>query len=71
MGWGLKLKTMIQTFGHWGTLFDAYKVNKRAAELKAIYDEYPTSPSGFADWRAKRDAFMDDFYAEFGADPKY
>ncbi|WEL17798.1 MULTISPECIES: geranylgeranyl reductase family protein [unclassified Halorhabdus] len=71
MGWGLKIKTMVQTFGHWGTLYDAYKVNQRASQLKAIYDEYPTSPSGFEDWREKRDAFMDDFFAEFGADPKY
>jgi len=71
MGLGLKLKTMVQTFGHWGTLYDAYKVNKRASELKAIYDEYPTTPSGFEEWRAKRDGFMEDFYAEFGADPKY
>ncbi|MFW5918167.1 MAG: geranylgeranyl reductase family protein [Haloferacaceae archaeon] len=71
MGMGLKLKTMVQTFGHWRTLYDAYKVNQRASELKAIYDEYPTSPDGFEEWRAKRDAFMDDFYAEFGAEPKY
>lgn len=71
MGLGLKLKTMLQTFGHWGTLYDAYKVNQRASELKKIYDEYPTSPSGFADWRERRDAFMEDFYAEFGADSKY
>jgi len=71
MGLGLKLKTMVQTFGHWGTLYDAYKVNQRASELKEIYDEYPTSPSGFEDWRERRDTFMEDFYAEFGADPKY
>ena len=71
MSLGLKLKTLKDTFGHWGTLYDAYKVNKRASELKAIYDQYPDSPDGFADWRETRDAFMDDFFAEFGAEPKY
>ncbi|WP_136689913.1 geranylgeranyl reductase family protein [Halorhabdus amylolytica] len=71
MGLGLKLKTLKDTFGHWGTLYDAYKVNKRATELKEIYDGYPETPAGFADWREKRDAFMTDFYDEFGAEPKY
>ncbi|WP_135662606.1 geranylgeranyl reductase family protein [Halorhabdus rudnickae] len=71
MSLGLKLKTLKDTFGHWATLYDAYKVNKRTTELKEIYDDYPETPAGFADWRAKRDTFMEDFYAEFDAEPKY
>jgi digeranylgeranylglycerophospholipid reductase len=71
MSLGLKLKTLKDTFGHWGTLYDAYKVNKRATELKDIYDEYPETPEGFGAWQGRRDQFMDDFYAEFDAEPKY
>jgi len=71
MGLGLKLKTLADTFGHWRTLYDAYKINGRTTELKAIYEDYPETPAGFEDWRDRRDAFMEEFYAEFGADPKY
>ncbi|WP_158854220.1 geranylgeranyl reductase family protein [Halorhabdus sp. CUG00001] len=71
MSLGLKLKTLKDTFGHWQTLYDAYKVNKRASELKAIYDDYPTLPENFDAWQERRDAFMERFFAEFDADPKY
>ncbi|QGN06673.1 geranylgeranyl reductase family protein [Halorhabdus sp. CBA1104] len=71
MSLGLKLKTLKDTFGHWQTLYDAYKVNKRASELKAIYDDYPTLPENFDAWQERRDTFMERFFAEFDADPKY
>jgi electron-transferring-flavoprotein dehydrogenase len=71
MGIGMKLKTAIQSFGHWGTLYDAYKVNKMATELKGIYDEYPETPEGYQAWRSERDDFMDRFYDAVGAEPKY
>ena len=67
----LKLKTLVDTFGHWGLLWELYKVNKRATELKATYDRYPDSPAGFGGWQAERDAIMDEVYAISGADPKY
>ncbi|MGM0591699.1 MAG: geranylgeranyl reductase family protein [Halobacteriota archaeon] len=71
MGLGLKLKTLINTFGHWDALYELYKVNRKAGELKAQYDRYPTSPRGFEGWKRARDGIMDDVYAISGADPKY
>jgi electron-transferring-flavoprotein dehydrogenase len=63
--------TAVRTRGHWGTLYEAYQVNKLATKLKEVYDEYPPSPSGFEAWQAERDEIMDDVYAVTGADPKY
>jgi digeranylgeranylglycerophospholipid reductase len=71
MGLGLKLKTVLKTVGHWDTLYDLYKVQKKAGELKDLYAEYPSSPDGFAAWRDRRDDLMDDVYRITGADPKY
>ncbi|WP_254821821.1 geranylgeranyl reductase family protein [Haloglomus halophilum] len=71
MSLGLKLKTLVRTFGHWGTLLELRKVNGLAADLRDIYDDYPTSPDGFEAWRDRRDAVMDELYEVTGADPKY
>jgi digeranylgeranylglycerophospholipid reductase len=71
MSLGLKLKTLVRTFGHWDVLYELYKVHNKATELKEIYDDYPTSPEGFEAWRTRRDAVMDDVYEITGADPKY
>jgi electron-transferring-flavoprotein dehydrogenase len=67
----LKLKTAVDTFGHWGLLYELYKINKRAASLKDTYDEYPDSPDGFETWQADRDEILADVYEISGADPKY
>ncbi|HET7324335.1 MAG TPA: geranylgeranyl reductase family protein [Halococcus sp.] len=71
MSLGLKIKTAIKTFGHWETLYDLYQVQKKAAEVKELYDEYPSSPSGFEAWRDRRDDLMDEVYRVTGAEPKY
>ncbi|WP_331235995.1 geranylgeranyl reductase family protein [Natronorarus salvus] len=71
MSLGLKVTTLFDTFGHWGLLYELYRVSQRAAELKDVYDEYPRHPDGFAAWQAKRDAVMDEVYAITGAEPKY
>jgi electron-transferring-flavoprotein dehydrogenase len=71
MGLGLKLKTLVKTYGHWGTLYELYKVNGLASDLKDVYDDYPTDPSGFEAWQDRRDDVLDEVYAVTGADPKY
>jgi len=71
MSLGLKLKTIVKTFGHWDLLYELYKVHNKAAELKEVYDDYPASPDGFDAWQTRRDAVMDDIYEITGADPKY
>ncbi|MDZ7746132.1 MAG: hypothetical protein U5K28_06340 [Halobacteriales archaeon] len=62
MGFGLKLKTVLNTFGHWGTLLELRNVNKVAGDLREVYESYPTTPSEFSDWQSKRDSVMDDVY---------
>ncbi|AWB27071.1 geranylgeranyl reductase family protein [Halococcoides cellulosivorans] len=71
MNLGLKLKVLVKTLGHWGTLRDVYRVNDRASELKSIYDDYPTDPDAYHAWLDRRDSFMDDYYDLVGAEPKY
>jgi electron-transferring-flavoprotein dehydrogenase len=71
MGLGLKLKTAIKTVGHWGTIYELYKVHNLASRLKDLYDKYPESPSGFQAWQSRRDDIMDDLYEITGAEPKY
>ncbi|WP_135533672.1 geranylgeranyl reductase family protein [Halostella pelagica] len=71
MSLGLKLKTILKTFGHWETLYELYKVHECAERLKEVYNEYPSSPDGFDQWRDRRDAIMDDVYEITGAEPKY
>ncbi len=65
------LVTAVKTRGHWGTLYEGYQVSNLASELKAIYDEYPTSPEEFEAWRGRRDALMDEVYELTGAESKY
>ena len=67
----LKLKTAFNTFGHWGTIYDLYKVHDIASRLKDLYDEYPHSPDGFESWRSRRDDLMDELYEITGAEAKY
>ena len=67
----LKLRVLYETFGHWGTLKNLYDAKRLADRLLAHYEDYPSSPDGFATWQAERDGIMDDIYAEVGAEPKY
>ncbi|MFQ3294734.1 MAG: digeranylgeranylglycerophospholipid reductase [Halobacteriales archaeon] len=71
MGLRLKIETMLKTIGHWGLLSQLFRVHRKAEELKAVYDDYPTSPAGFEDWRANRDAIVQDVYEITGAEAKY
>ncbi|MDY7082260.1 MAG: geranylgeranyl reductase family protein [Halobacteria archaeon] len=67
----LKLKTLVNTFGHWGVLYELYQVHEKANELKQVYDNYPESPVGFDAWQKERDSIMEDVYEITGAQPKY
>ncbi len=71
MGLGLKLKTLINSVGHWDILYELYKVRDQATRLKDVYDSYPSSPDNFEPWQRERDAVMDRFYGITGADRKY
>ena len=71
VGWGLKLRVLIRSFGHWGTLKNLYETKRLADRLLEHYGTYPDSPGGFPAWRRERDRIMDDIYAETGAEAKY
>lgn len=71
MSLGLKLKTVLRTFGHWGLLIELKRVHEIASDLKEHYTEYPTTPDGFTDWKRDRDGIMDRLYDLTGAQPKY
>ncbi|MFC4246359.1 geranylgeranyl reductase family protein [Natribaculum luteum] len=71
MGLGLKLKTILKTFGHWDVLYELYRVQSLAADLKDVYDSYPGDPAYFDAWQKERDAVMDRLYDVTGAEPKY
>ena len=71
MSFGLKLKTVLKTFGHWRTLLELRNVNQIAGDLRDVYESYPTTPAEFDDWQAKRDSVMDDFHDLTGAARKY
>ncbi|XGI83931.1 geranylgeranyl reductase family protein [Halorutilales archaeon Cl-col2-1] len=71
MSLGLKLKTAVDTFGHWRTLLEVYKVSKKASEIRDLYDDYPESPEALGDWQERRDGVLDEVYEITGAEPKY
>jgi len=71
VGLGLKLRVLIRSFGHWGTLKNLYETKSLADRLLDHYGTYPSSPAGFDSWREERDRIMDDIYAATGAEPKY
>ncbi|WP_411962787.1 geranylgeranyl reductase family protein [Haloferax sp. YSMS24] len=71
MSLGLKIETLVKTFGHWGKLYELYKVSKLADEITDVYNAYPSRPGAFESWQASRDDVMDRLYELSGAEPKY
>ncbi len=67
----LKLKTLLKSYGHWSLLYELYQVQKRAAEMKEVYADYPSDSDEFEGWRSRRDELYDEVYEITGADPKY
>ena len=70
MSVGLRIKTLVKTFGHWSLLRELYGVHKKAEELKEQYASYPTRDA-FDAWKGDRDTVMEDVYEITGATPKY
>ena len=71
MGLGLKLKTLVESIGHWDVLYELYRVQNAAETLKDVYDSYPDDPVGFESWKRERDGVLETVYDVTGADPKY
>jgi 2,3-di-O-geranylgeranylglyceryl phosphate reductase (EC 1.3.99.-) len=71
VGWLLKAKLLLQTRGHWDTIYNLYQTKTLADELLTHYESYPDHPDQLDQWQTERDAIMDRVYEETGADPKY
>ncbi len=71
IGLKLKLESLLKSRGHWGTIWNLYQTKRRADEILAHYEAYPSSPDGFEAWQAERDDLMAAVYETTGADPKY
>ncbi len=67
----VKIKTIAKTVRHWGLLYELYRINKKANQLKSQYSLYPTSPEEFSSWKKERDVIMDSVYSICNAEPKY
>ncbi|MFC4986976.1 geranylgeranyl reductase family protein [Saliphagus infecundisoli] len=71
IGLKLKLEALLKSYGHWGTILNLYKTKRRADEVLAHYESYPSDPRNFPAWQAERDHVMESVYETTGADPKY
>jgi geranylgeranyl reductase family protein len=70
-GLGLKLRTLLQSFGYWGLVRKLWRTKREADALIDHYERYPSSPDGFDTWQTERDRLMEKVYSATGADPKY
>jgi len=67
----LMLKSLVNSYGYWGTIRKFYETKRLADDLLDHYRTYPTRPSALDAWQAQRDDLMDRIYETTGADPKY
>ncbi|QSG04715.1 geranylgeranyl reductase family protein [Halapricum desulfuricans] len=71
LGLWLKIKTLLKSAGHWGTIYDLYQTKRLADDVLDHYESYPSSPDGFETWQQDRDALLDQVYETTGAESKY
>ena len=71
MSHGLKIKTIVDTFGHWDDLYELYRVSRRAHRIQDQYNAYPSTPDALPAWQEARDSILDEVYQISGAEPKY
>ncbi|MFC4436756.1 MULTISPECIES: geranylgeranyl reductase family protein [Natrialbaceae] len=67
----LKAEALLKSRGHWGTIWNLYRTKRRADELLAHYENYPSHPGALDSWQDRRDDLMDAVYETTGAEPKY
>jgi len=71
IGLKLKVESLLKSRGHWGTIWNLYQTKRRADDLLAHYQNYPSHPGALASWQRRRDDLMEAVYETTGADPKY
>jgi geranylgeranyl reductase family protein len=67
----LVAKTIKESYGHWGRIWNFFETKRVADELLAHYERYPSRPGALGGWQAARDEVMDRVYETTGADAKY
>ena len=67
----LVARTVKDSYGHWGQIWNFFKTKRVADELLAHYERYPSRPGALGGWQASRDEVMDRVYEPTGADAKY
>jgi geranylgeranyl reductase family protein len=71
MSLGLKLRSVVESFGYWRTIWNFYETKRLADDLIAHYERYPARPDALAGWQSTRDEILEAVYETTGADPKY
>ena len=67
----LILKTIKNSYGHWGQILNFYRTKNLADDLMGQYERYPSRPEALDGWKSARDDIMDQIYDVTGADVKY
>ncbi|ADD06333.1 FAD-dependent oxidoreductase (homolog to geranylgeranyl reductase) [Natrialba magadii ATCC 43099] len=67
----LAFESLLNSRGHWGTIWTLFQTKRRADDLLELYDHYPDHPAALEHWQQRRDDVMEAVYEATGADPKY
>jgi geranylgeranyl reductase family protein len=67
----LVARTIKESYGHWGQIWNFFKTKRIADELMGHYERYPSRPGALGGWRSTRDDLMERVYETTGAEPKY
>ncbi|ELY89017.1 geranylgeranyl reductase [Natrialba hulunbeirensis JCM 10989] len=67
----LAFESLLNSRGHWGTIWTLFQTKRCADDLLDLYEHYPEHPAALEHWQQRRDDVMDDVYEATGADPKY
>ncbi|OIB57503.1 geranylgeranyl reductase family protein [Natrialba sp. SSL1] len=67
----LAFESLLNSRGHWGTIWTLFQAKRCADDLLDLYEHYPEHPAALEHWQQRRDDVMDEVYEATGADPKY
>ncbi|WP_380677323.1 geranylgeranyl reductase family protein [Salinigranum sp. GCM10025319] len=67
----LVARTIKESYGHWGQIWNFFRTKRIADELMSHYERYPSRPGALGGWQSTRDDLMDRVYETTGAEPKY
>ncbi|ELZ25551.1 geranylgeranyl reductase family protein [Natrinema limicola] len=67
----LAIESLLNSRGHWGTIWTLFQTKRRADDLLELYEGYPHHPAALEHWQQRRDDLMEQVYETTGAEPKY